>query len=262
VGIFDRILSGRSRVPRFGYRPDPVDERDRMLASLGLSTDVPLEATVIRRPISIKNQLNTGSCVGQAVAQAVDLAIVGDDTKSQDRSALFVYYNSRKESGDDTIVDNGTYLRTAIKSVQKFGVCPEPAWPFSVSKVNRMPVWNAYRTAHDLRGIRGYYRIDSGDLADVKRAIASGRPVVAGWQVDAAFKAYRGGGVVVGAQHEPFVGGHAMVIVAYKAAPYGGIGSSLWTIPNSWGTGWGDNGLATVNDSFMRQARDLWAVDV
>lgn len=252
MGIFDRILSGR-RMPSFGYRPDPVDKRDRMLASLGLSTDVPLEATVIRRPISIKNQLNTGSCVGQAVAQAVDLAIVGDDTKSQDRSALFVYYNSRKESGDDTIVDNGTYLRTAIKSVQKFGVCPEPAWPFSVSKVNRMPVWNAYRTSHDLRGIRGYYRIDSGDLADVKRAIASGRPVVAGWQVDAAFKAHRGS-VVVGAQHEPFVGGHAMVVVGYTAVH--------WTIVNSWGTGWGDNGMATVNDSFMRQARDLWAVDV
>jgi C1A family cysteine protease len=45
-----------------------------------------------------------------------------------------------------------------------------------------------------------------------------------------------------------------MVVVGYTAAH--------WPIVNSWGTGWGDNGLAIVNDSFMRQARDLWAVDV
>lgn len=254
MGILDRILStGRSRVPSFGYRPDPIDNRDRMLASLELASDVPLSATVIKRPLTIKSQGSTGSCVGQSVAQAVQLAFAHDDAMVQDLSALFVYYNSRKESGDDTITDNGTYLRTAIKSVQKFGVCPELVWPFSSSKVNRMPTWNAYRTAHDRRGVRGYYRIEPGNLLDVKRAIASGRPVVAGWQVDAAFKAHRGG-TVIGAQHEPFVGGHAMVVVAYTAAH--------WTIVNSWGTGWGDAGLATVNDSFMRQARDLWAVDV
>ncbi len=252
MGIFDRILSGRAR-PRFGYRPDPTDNRDRMLASLELASDVPLSATVVKRPFTIKSQGSTGSCVGQSVAQAVQLAFAHDDAMVQDLSALFVYYNSRKESGDDTITDNGTYLRTAIKSVQKFGVCPELVWPFSSSKVNRMPTWNAYRTAHDRRGVRGYYRIESGNLLDVKRAIASGRPVVAGWQVDAAFKAHRGS-TVVGAQHEPFVGGHAMVVVGYTA--------SYWDIVNSWGTGWGDNGLAIVNDSFMRQARDLWAVDV
>ena len=254
MGIFDRILStGRSRVPRFGYRPDPTDDRDRMLASLELVSDVPLSATVVKRPFTIKNQNGTGSCVGQSVAQAVQFAFARDDAMVQDLSALFVYYNSRKESGDDTVTDNGTYLRTAIKSVQKFGVCPELVWPFSSSKVNRMPTWNAYRTAHDRRGVRGYYRIEPGNLLDVKRAIASGRPVVAGWQVDAAFKAHRGG-TVIGAQQEPFVGGHAMVVIGYTAAN--------WDIVNSWGTGWGDHGLAIVNDSFMRQARDLWAVDV
>src|SRR5690606_6995257 len=123
VGILDRILStGRSRVPSFGYRPDPIDNRDRMLASLELASDVPLSATVIKRPLTIKSQGSTGSCVGQSVAQAVQLAFAHDDAMVQDLSALFVYYNSRKESGDDTITDNGTYLRTAIKSVQKFGV--------------------------------------------------------------------------------------------------------------------------------------------
>jgi hypothetical protein len=217
------LLTGRSR-RRFGWLPDLLDARDRRFAELDLPERVPLEATLLTKPVAIADQNGTGSCVGQAVAQGVRMAYrVGNSEPCPTLSALFVYFNARKLGGEK-LVDDGTTLRNGIKAVQKFGICPETEWPFAKAAVNRMPDWAAFRYAHDRRGVRGYYRIDDGDLLAVKRAIANRRPVVAGWQVSPSFVAHRGA-TVVGGQQTPFVGGHAMVVAGYTV--------SSWRIVNS-----------------------------
>ncbi len=249
MGIIGALTGKRG----LGYKRDKVDSRDLMLSALQLPEVVPTSASVLQKTIAIKNQGSTGSCVGQSVSNAIRLAyLVGNDEQCANLSALFVYYNSRKEE-TTLISDTGTYIRDAIKSVQKFGVCPESKWAFSTLRVNRMPDWNAYRTAHDRRGLRGYYRIASGDLDGVRRAIAHNRPVVAGWDVNQSFMDYSGVGSI-GAQSAPYLGGHAMIIAAYTP--------SDWTIVNSWGLKWGNLGTASVTDGFIRQAMDLWAIDV
>lgn len=244
--------------PGFGYRKDPVDTRDVLLRSKLGAERIPESAGVFGVPLVIKNQFSTSSCVGHAVAQAIRIAYSLSDHSDgtcPDLSSLFAYYNARKESGDP-ILDRGTHIRSAIKAAQKLGVCNELVWPFSTLKVNRMPDWSSYRGAHDRRGIRGYYRIDNGDLDSIRAAIAMGHPVVAGWLVNQSFVDYRGEGSI-GAMTSPFVGGHAMVIGAYSSSE-----CREWTILNSWGTGWGRMGFASVRSSFIREAMDVWAVDV
>jgi hypothetical protein len=249
-----RYIGSLLRRRKYGYRVDPLDQRDRFFRELGAPEAVgyPESASLLKTPLLIKDQSRTSSCPGQALAQGVRIAYsVGNTAPCPDLSALFIYYNARQEDARG-MADDGCTLRGAIKSVQKFGVCPESKWPMSLLKVNKMPKWAAYRGAHDRRGLRGYYRIDPNDIAAVKAAIASKRPVLGGWQVNERFLQYTGG--VMTALAPPFLGGHALVLMAYTPTYFRFI--------NSYGTLYGEGGYGDVDQSFVRQAQDLWAIDV
>jgi len=235
-----------------GYRRDPVDPRDRPLARLGLVSPPPASASLRSRVDSVLDQANTQSCVAHAWDQALR---IGDHIDGQRApalgSALFLYYNSRAWHGDEHR-DEGTYLRTCAQGLVRFGRAPDRLWPFDLRRVNDRPSWKAYRSAYDLRGPRGYYRIPSGDLAAVRSAIAAGKPVVFGMSVDLAFLADDGPSVI-GDPEGRAAGGHAMCIVGYEGDNF--------EIVNSWGIGWRDGGFAWLTANRLATATDLWAVD-
>lgn len=240
-----------------GYRPDPWDARDRSLsahlAAFGAADYVPpSSASVEHEGVGPKDQDQTSSCTGQATAQAVRLAYLRQGVACPELSALFAYYIARAQSGDQG-VDEGSYLRSAIKGVQQLGIPEEQAWPFSNDLVNRHPGLGAYRAAYDRRGIRAYHRIDPGDTNGVRRAIAAGYPVVGGWQVSEAFLDWDGSAPIT-AQVDT-IGGHALPVVSYA-------GDGTFRLLNSWGAGWGRDGFAVVDDAFIAQGTDLWAVQV
>lgn len=238
---------------RTGYLPDPPDSRDRPIGRLRLATEIPAAHSLDDPRLSpVKDQGGTSSCVGQAVANGVRLAFRALGRTVPDLSALFAYFNARREAGQ-RVTDSGTYIRSAIKALTKLGICAEAAWP-QRSPVNRQPRWGAYRGAHDFRGVRGYYRIPERDVQSVREAIASGRPVVGGWQVDRPFTS-NSGPEVQGPCTGPSIGGHAMLIVAY-------LENGNFVILNSWGPDWRTNGRQVVSEAFVREARDKWAIDM
>jgi hypothetical protein len=118
--------------------------------------------------------------------------------------------------------------------------------------VNDAPGRLARRSAHDLRGPRGYYRIDPYP-DDVRRAIAAGFPVIGGFPVDRAFVDYRGQGVLTSARSR--LGLHAIVLSGYER-------DSTFNGPGSWGFIYGRNGHHVVDEEFVRTGIDLWALDV
>lgn len=239
----------------FGYRPDPEDERDFVLAKLDRLELAPPRAASVHHPdLLIRDQGATGSCVGQAISNAVRLGyLVGNgDENCPDLSALFAYHEARILDGGP-MDDVGATIRSGVKGVQKSGVAPASTWPFDEGQVNEMPSWRAYRSAHDRRGLRGYYRIPGGDVEGVRKAIAARCPVVGGWMIDREFMHHQGGSVL-GVPREPFLGGHAILIESYDG--------DTFTIVNSWGVGWGDGGRARVSAAFVAAGRDLWAIDV
>lgn len=243
---------------RFGYLPDPPDvgdEKHKLSARLGARAESPppASASVKHASVGPKDQGGTSSCTGQAVAQAVRLAYLYAGEECPELSALWTYFNARAEYGGERS-DDGSFLRTAIKGgVVRMGIPPETAWPMLDYRVNMQPGPNAYRQAYDRKGVRGYHRIESGDVDAVRRAIASGFPVVGGWQVGEDFVNWNGQGVISG--QTMIVGGHAMPIVAYNA-------DGAFELLNSWGWTWGRNGYAVVDDMFIAAGQDLWAVEV
>jgi hypothetical protein len=235
-----------------GYLVDPVDTRDVSISTLNLNAPTNLGIDLVTPAIIIKDQGATSSCVGQSIATAMQIAYIQDYKPCPPLSASFVYYNARFDEND--LTDNGTYIRLAMRSVMKIGLCEEANWSFSSLNINKKPSILAYRSAMAQRGLRGYYRIQPTDLQSVIAAIHARKPIVAGWNIGEKFFA---AGTYV---DKTMLGtaGHAMVIAGHRLLN----GKDYFKIINSWGTGFGSNGFVWADVDFVSSAKDMWAVDV
>lgn len=249
---------------KLGYRPDPPDKRDLNALSLPFLAAAELPRAHTLRPLvqQVLDQGSTSSCVAHAFAQAICVAehYVGITLPLPSR--LYIYANARKQHST-ILTDDGTYLRSAANGLAKLGAPPEVDWPFSTSwlKVNRMPPFQAFMSAHSRRG-GGYFRISEQDdarITAVKRAIASGLPVTFGTQVSHKFLDATGSKTITKPEtFEPIAGGHAMCIVGYETLAQG----TLFEVVNSWGQGWRDNGFFRMTDEYLCWSftSDLWCV--
>lgn len=238
-----------------GYVPDPPDSRDLELDVLGLAgSGLPVAHSLLSHCGPVLDQGGTNSCVAQSIAQAIRTEQRADgDDDAQLISRLALYFDARAQHGAE-LRDAGTYIRAAFKALARLGAPPEAAWPWNVRRINRSPSFSARWAAHDFRGVRGYYRIyDRGAdrLHAIRSAIASNRPVVAGWAIDADFTR-DAGPHVIGAQGKT-VGRHAMALVGYDGDQF--------ELVNSWGTGWRNGGFARVTSEFVLASEDVWVVD-
>ncbi len=238
----------------FGALPDAPDIRDQPLAAIGvrLVSDIPTAASVDQDQPP-KNQDGTGSCCGQSIASGVWMAYQALGIKIPELAALFPYFLARCYEGQP-VVDDGTSIRNTLKAGARFGFARESDHPMIPSRVNRKPTWTAFRGGYDFRGLRGYYRIPSGDVHGWRRAIASGFPVLAWWKIDKAFKRWSGPEVIGPCDLTQFAGNHAMVVPTYTR-------DGNFDLLNSWGR-WRRNGRQRVTEEFIEQARDSWALDV
>ena len=129
----------------FGWVPDPFDSRDRAYKRyLDIPTfgkySVNLRAWYPSTWIDFYDQGDTSPCVANSVAACFafefnKLAPRVDPLLNPSRS--FLYHNARKGEGGKLtmadvkdpqdpkvlLIDNGAYIRLAMKSLQLFGVC-------------------------------------------------------------------------------------------------------------------------------------------
>ena len=234
-----------------GYIPDEPDERDRPLAAALIPPAIAASGTVWDDRANVKNQGATSSCVGNAVSQAIRLGYMRHGAACPELSARACYRAALTLDG--STADHGTYLRSGVRGAQKIGIPDESAWPFDAAHILAPLTFAAAHSAYDRRGVRGYYRIASGDVDGICAAIAHGFPVVAGWQVGPAFQRYTGTGLVD--VEGSSIGGHALCLHSYDAdGSFRGV--------NSWGTGWGRGGHFAATERWVASATDVWALDV
>lgn len=232
-----------------GYIPDAHDPRDKHLASLGLSTAVPAAFSLQDHVVEVLDQGQSSACVAHSWAQALRIADMVAGIKDPPLpSREFLYFNARAFDGEP-IEDEGTQLRSCAKGLTKFGRPPETAWPFTMSKINDRPSWDAYRQGYDHKGPAGYVRVTG--LDQIKQAIAASKPVVGGASVAQSIEDYTGG-IYNPSPSEPSIGGHALCFVAYD--PH------CFTIVNSWGPSYGEHGFIRVSYAFASTFTDLWSI--
>src|SRR5437667_3810596 len=132
----------------FGWIPDLPDHRDFLYAApVAMLRALPTRVDLRRQCPPIYDQGQLGSCTANAIGGAIEF-----DQMKQGLSQiflpsrLFIYYNERVLEGT-TNSDSGAMIRDGIKTVANQGACPEPMWPYIITKFRLLPKTTYYTDA-------------------------------------------------------------------------------------------------------------------
>ena len=276
-------MSSQVREFSGGWVPDTPDIRDtyQVLSSQileALPPVVDLRANEsMKFPIFDQGQL--GSCTANAISAAVTFAyykqksalkITHTDNSNNDNhitienpfyigSRLFIYYNERVMENSINS-DAGAMIRDGIKSINRKGVCKEtPTWPYDINKFTQKPSNQAYQEAMLHQALQ-YRRIDNTNIDNLKGCLSQGFPFVFGFTVYSSFMTAavaKTGIMPMPAANERVMGGHAVLGVGYDD------NKKLFTVRNSWGQGWGDQGYFYMPYDYITNSNlcdDFWNV--
>ena len=202
-----------------------------------------------------------GSCTANAICGAYEYDQIkqGEDHPFIP-SRLFVYYNERNMEG--TIkTDSGAMIRDGIKTVNRVGVCPEPMWPYDVTKFADKPSEECYDEAKKHHSL-SYKRVHQ-TKEQIKQCLIDGFPIVFGFEVFESFMSDQVKETGVMSMPNPedgdkVVGGHAVVIVGLNDE------RDAFLIRNSWGINWGINGYFWMPCEFLLDSdycSDFWTIE-
>ncbi len=254
-------------------------KKNALMAPLTLAASVDLRAWCS----PVENQGQLGSCTANAGAGMLEYYQRRAFGVHLDASRLFLYKVTRnllKWTGD-----TGAYLRTTMKAMAGFGICPEEYWPYSDTKTGpngapsdpfeKEPSSFNYQFASNYKSTT-YYRLDpvgatpATILNNVKTYVAAGLPSMFGFTVYNSISqaGTNGGKIPYPKVGDSAVGGHAVMIVGYddsvviQNGPGGPKTTGAFLIRNSWGTSWGNAGYGYLPYEYVLKglAKDFWSI--
>lgn len=166
-----------------------------------------------------------------------------------------MYYNAREEE-QTTNVDEGVYIRDALKALDHNGVCEERPWPYNTSMSRVKPPTECYQNARQYR-IKRYYRLVNKE--DILDALSNDHPVVAGLVMYSSFERITESNPVLNipADDEQQLGAHAVLFVGYD------LEKQQILVRNSFGPKWGEQGHFWVPFAYLdRDLTDAWVFDI
>lgn len=228
-----------------GIVQDPVDDRDLVFGNTSSNES---NNNMVQYVREIEQQGSIGSCVGNSGVSALELMCFKNGV-NVNLSRLFAYYNVRMV--DDRIGQEGAYVRSIFKSINKYGLPTEEQYPYDTSLQNDAPSQEIYDLAAQFI-VTKYEKVYLNWKSNVKGAIDSGFPIVFGIEIFDDFynmpywleaKSYKATG--------KSLGGHAMVIVGYD--------KDFVIVENSWGKSWGNDGLCAISwEILARDGMEGW----
>lgn len=236
----------------------PPDAKHRRI---GRSGEKPLPPKVDLRPHLTDVEEQVGfSCVANACAGAYEYLAKRHLGEAGDVSRLFIYFNARRECGDED-QDDGTTMQAAIDGLKKYGACHENLWPNDETYITEEPASEAYEHAANFKIAEAEYVETDLDL--YRHTLAEGYPIAFCLNTFSSFDdaTDNRGRVPVPKKTEQVReehGWHAMLCVGYLDK------DKMFIVRNSWGQEWGDNGYCYIPYNYVihdaLNGHDTWVV--
>jgi C1A family cysteine protease len=188
------------------------------------------------------------SSLGDCVANAFSYCVSKQTNKNVNLSRLFLYAICRCIDYTSLDQDAGTTIRTACKSISKYGVCKEQLYPYIISAFSNLPPLNIFNNSKKFKQFT--YTFINQDLVSIKNSLHTyNNPIVFGFMVFSSFMtnevASTGKAPMPDINTETLEGGHCMVLVGYNDV------TQMFTCANSWGTNWGNKGYCYIPYKYL-----------
>ena len=246
---------------KFMCKKQPTDIRDRFFAPKVTARCLLPPKVDLREEMSpALDQGEIGSCTANAASNCLRHLLKKQNLPEFQPSRLFIYYNSRVLiEGVDPCEDSGATLRDVCKALSKYHACCEEVWQYLIYKYAEKPCDEAYENA-DLHQQLLYHAIRQ-DLQVIKLILNEHLPIMVGIQIfDSIYTeevSNSGTLQMPNFDKDKLLGGHAVIIVGYDDE------TRRFTIMNSWGSTWGDNGYFTIPYEYILNpnlASDFWVL--
>ena len=211
-----------------------------------------------------------GACTAFATIGAVQTRQLVQGQTPTPLSQKDLYLQCRDEAGTPN-TDSGSDTEHCLYTLQSVGACRDAVFSWTgtivdAAGVAERPPVDAYRDAAEHRFPYTDWSTPIS-LAAYEASIRADNTVLFGTEVSPEIQAYTEGQVLGAPNFGNIVGGHQLycngVIYQWANLPADIFGSHptrptgyvddtrLWVIPNSWGTGFGYNGVLLASDAFL-----------
>lgn len=242
-----------------GYVKDKLDPRDYVykVNKNIVQAKLPPKFTLSKTMPPVLDQDSLGSCVSNAVCNALGFLNLKINKPVNLKSRLFNYYNTRVLEGTVNS-DSGCQIRNAIKSCNQIGNCYEKTWPYQIARFKDKPASGTYVEAKNHK-ITVYQRVTQTRNA-IKACLVSGFPIIIGFMCyNTLFNpsVERTGDILPPTRRDYIIGGHCVLITGYNDV------TQRYEIMNSWGADWGKSGYGSIPYSYIENpnhAFDFWQI--
>ena len=211
---------------KLGLKPSPRDDRDlKLCIEPNKVLPITYEIPIVRCIYSQQHN----DCSSNAICnQIMTLKDWNDNTYP---SRIFQYWISREVAGN-TDEDEGCSYRDAYNGLSKYGFTDENQCPYHNGDVFKRPPQEAFEKANKTF-VRKYKSIMPNQYS-IKYARSQNLPVAFGTMIYNNFSP--GEKFIIPLPSGEMLGGHALIIIGFSDK------TRLFTVLNSWGANWGDNG--------------------
>ncbi len=200
----------------------------------------------------VQAQGDYGTCVGFACGYYLRTILEAKAQKLTNKADIAklafspsYLYEKAKTNGDYACTE-GAYLTKAFGVLKEVGVVPFHRFPYPACGQQTATV-DSLASRYRIRAFERLFNVRDGDqkITNIKKALASGSPVVVGMVVPMSF-------FVAGKVWESWpqddpqdtrLRGHALCIIGYDDKQFGGA----FRVVNSFGKGWGDGGFCWIS---------------
>lgn len=197
----------------------------------------------------IKDQGRRAACVAFAATAGHELL----RREGVDLAEEFLHWAAKQRDGLPA-GSEGTTLAAAAAGLAELGQPPEALWPYDEARDAGAPGYAPPEGACDAARAR---RVRAGGplastSAALRQALDRGLAVLLGLRIHLPwYEAGPDGRIAMPRPGATAYGGHAVLVVGYRAPVGGGDGSFI--VRNSWGRSWGEDGYGYLPDAYVEQ---------